>query len=163
MGQIPQERAVSPRNGQYPPGMGQIQTKKERYKQKDLGANGERGVLVWVWVLVLVWFSFFQFLGSGIWLTGYKGFYRFWLKNACEDSCNHVDLYTIRTGSMRRIQWCIERCDSTKTRGATPKDANGGGKARLGAGFSILELSQRALYHWNRLDETNPMVSRTLR
>ena len=71
-------------------------------------------------------------------------------------------LYTIGTGSMRRIQWYLERCDSTKTRGATPKDANGGGKARLGAGFSILGLSQRALYHWNRLDETNPMVSGTL-
>ena len=68
-------------------------------------------------------------------------------------------LYTIGTGSMRRIQWYLERCDSTKTRGATPKDGNGGGKARLGAGFSILELSQHALYHWNWLDETNPMVS----
>jgi hypothetical protein len=75
----------------------------------------------------------------------------------------HNVLYTIRTGSMRRIQWYLERCDSTKTRGATPKDANGGGKGRLGAGFSILGLSQRALYHWNRLDEANPMVSGTLR
>ena len=70
--------------------------------------------------------------------------------------------YTIGTGSLRRIQWYLERCDSTKTRGATPKDANGGGKARFGAGFSILELLQRALYHWNWLDETNPMVSGTL-
>jgi len=72
-------------------------------------------------------------------------------------------LYTIGTGSMRRIQWYLERCDSTKTGGATPKDANGGRKARLGAGFPILELSERALYHWNRLDETNPMVYGTLR
>ena len=71
--------------------------------------------------------------------------------------------YTIGSGSMRRIQWYLERCDSTKTRGATPKDANGGGKGRLGAGFSISELLQRALHHWNRLDVTNPMVSGTLR
>ena len=61
-------------------------------------------------------------------------------------------LYTIGTGTMRRIQWYLERCDSTKTHGATRKDANGGGKARLAAGFSILGLSQRALHHWNRLD-----------
>src|ERR1700710_2730647 len=39
-------------------------------------------------------------------------------------------LYTIGTGSMRRIQWYLERCDSTKARGATTKDANGG--ERLG-------------------------------
>ena len=71
-------------------------------------------------------------------------------------------LYTIGTGSMRRIQWCLERCDSTKTRGAIPKQAYGGGKARLGTGFPILEVLQRALYHWNRLNETNPMVSGTL-
>src|SRR3981081_1318376 len=71
--------------------------------------------------------------------------------------------YTIGTGSVRRIQWYLERCDSTKTRGAIPKYAYGGGKARLGAGFSILVLSQRTLYHWNRLNETNPMVSGTLR
>ena len=72
-------------------------------------------------------------------------------------------LYTIGTVSMRRIQWYPERCDSTKTRGAIPKDAYGGGKARLGTGFPILEVLQRALYHWNRLDETNLMVSGTLR
>ena len=72
-------------------------------------------------------------------------------------------LYTIGTGSMIRIQWYLERCDSTKTRGAIPKYAYGGGKARLGTGFPILEVLQRALYHWNRLDETNPMVSGTLR
>ena len=71
-------------------------------------------------------------------------------------------LYTIGTGSMRRIQWYLERCDSTKTRGAIPKYAYGGGKARLGTGFPILEVLQRALYHWNRLDATNPMVSGTL-
>src|SRR6266849_2804528 len=71
--------------------------------------------------------------------------------------------YTIGTGTMRRIHWYPERCDSTKTRSATPKDANGGGKGRLGAGFPILVLSQRALYHWNRLDETNPMASGRLR
>ena len=72
-------------------------------------------------------------------------------------------LYTIGTGLMRRIQWYLERCDSTITRGAIPKDANGGGKARLGTGFSILGLSQCALYHWNRLDKTNPMVYGMLR
>ena len=72
-------------------------------------------------------------------------------------------LYTIGTGSMRRIQWYLERYDSIKSCGAIPKYAYGGGKARLGTGFPILEVLQRALYHWNRLDETNPMVSRTLR
>src|ERR1700704_1242509 len=71
--------------------------------------------------------------------------------------------YTIGTGSIRRIQWCLERCNSTKARGPIPKYAYGGGKARLGTGFPILVLSQHALCHWNRLDETNPMLSGMLR
>ena len=56
-------------------------------------------------------------------------------------------LYTIGTGSMGRIQWYIERFDSTEIRSATPKDAYGGGKASWCMGFSILELSHRALPH----------------
>jgi hypothetical protein len=63
---------------------------------------------------------------------------------------------------MRRIQLYLECCNSTKTRGTTPKDANGGGKARWGVGYLALELLQHALHHWNQLDEANPMVKRTM-
>ena len=67
-------------------------------------------------------------------------------------------LYTIGTGSMRRFQWYRPRCDNIKTHGATPKYENGGEKAWWGTGFWVLVLLQRALRHWNRLDERVPMV-----
>ena len=67
-------------------------------------------------------------------------------------------LYTIGTGSMRRFQWYRPRCDNIKTQGATPKYENGGEKAWWGTGFWVLLLLQRALRHWNRLDERIPMV-----
>jgi hypothetical protein len=49
-------------------------------------------------------------------------------------------LYTIETGSMRRIQWYKEYCDSTKTLGSSPRNVNGGGIARWGMRFSIFRL-----------------------
>jgi hypothetical protein len=59
---------------------------------------------------------------------------------------------------MRPFQWYGARCDSIKTHGATPKYGNGAEKAWWGTGFWVLVLLKHALYHWNRLDETIPMV-----
>src|SRR6266849_5351860 len=82
-------------------------------------------------------------------------------------------LYTIGTASIRPIHWYLGRCDSTKPRGATPKDANGVtrlGGARVTQFWSYYKVPKtigtssmgRIQWYKERCDSIKPLGTRAI-